>query len=326
MATNYASILGIQNKWAPILFAVLYFIIMIWYLIQAVRKRAFVYAGLALFSAMRVVSFSLRAAIASNHHNAAFNRQMATAYEILYNIGFFSLLLSAYRLLHDRRRLAQMDKARNGLQRALSGLHRGRFVELLLLAAIVLGAVGGAFALGTDTGRTRVGDRLTSASTYILLAVTLFVVLLTFLLISLERALRRTGTPSPLGASSHHALLVFIALLLLLRILYFAATVHQRANGQPTPASQASSTVKQTAQANEHLWYPLAALAELLAVLLFLSGGLVPLRAMFANARRGAGGYANGNEKAPGMGAGAGPGAGGVGAPGGVHNGAGAAV
>ncbi len=56
--------------------------------------------------------------------------------------------------------------------------------------------------------------------------------------------------------------------------------------GQPTPTSQAASSIQQTAQGNEHLWYPLAALSELLVVLLFLAPGLVPLRSMIMRHRR----------------------------------------
>jgi hypothetical protein len=94
------------------------------------------------------------------------------------------------------------------------------------------------------------------------------------------------ATQTPIASPLQHAILLVIALLLLLRILFYAATVHQRANGQPTPASQASNSIKQTAQGNEHLWYPLAALAELLVVLLFLAPGLVPLRSMVMRHRR----------------------------------------
>ncbi|KAJ7811609.1 hypothetical protein B0H14DRAFT_2378245 [Mycena olivaceomarginata] len=273
MATNYASILGIQNKWAPIVFAVIYFLVMLWYLVQAARRHAWVYGGLALFSALRVVSFSLRAAIANNHHNDAFNRQMAIAYEILYNIGYFSILLSAHRLLHDRRWMAKIDSARNKVRssfphRVTGGLHKARFMELLLLLSVILGAVGVSFALGTNVGRTKLGNRLNDASTYIFLAATVIILLSTLLVVHLERS----RDAAPIGSPLQHAILLLIALLLLLRILFYAAT--------------ASNSIKQTAQGNEHLWYPLAALAELLVVLLFLAPGLVPLRSMVMRHRR----------------------------------------
>ncbi|KAJ7776303.1 hypothetical protein B0H16DRAFT_1302477 [Mycena metata] len=298
MATNYAQIIGIQNKWAPIVFAVIYFLVMVWYAVQAVRRHGWVYGFLAFFSALRVVSFSLRAVMANNHHNAAFNRQMAIAYEVLYNVGFFSILLSAHRLLNDRRRLAKIDRGRNRLHRSMSRFHKARFIELLLLTSVVLGAIGVAFALGTNTGRTDVGNKLGQASTYIFLASTVFIALLTFLGIHIERARTAGGGASALsGATNHHHLiLLLITALLLLRILFYAATIHQRATGQPTPASQASSSIKQTAQGNEHLWYPLAALAELLTVLLFLTPALVPIRSLVNRHRRDAG-YPN--EKGP---------------------------
>ncbi|KAJ7027142.1 hypothetical protein C8F04DRAFT_1123212 [Mycena alexandri] len=304
MATNYAQIIGIHNKWAPIVFAVIYALVMVWYSVQAIRRHGWVYGFLALFSALRVVSFSLRAAMANNHHNAAFNRQMAIAYEVLYNIGFFSILLSAHRLLNDRRRLAKIDRAGSRLHQSMSRFHKGRFIELLLLTSVILGAIGVAFALGTNTGRTDVGNKLGQASTYIFLATTVFIVLLTFLGIHIERALRRKSTGASTGGGSalsgatnhHHLILLIIAALLLLRILFYAATIHQRATGQPTPASQAASSIKQTAQGNEHLWYPLAALAELLAVLFFLTPALVPVRSLVNRHRRG---QAYPNEKGP---------------------------
>lgn len=126
--------------------------------------------------------------MAYNHQNAAFNGAMAIAYEVIYNIGFFSVLLSAHRLLSDRRRLAKVDKGRSRLHSSLSHFHNGRFIELLLLASIVIGCVGVAFALGTDEGRTEVGNKLGEASTYIFLATTVFIVIGIFLVIHIERA------------------------------------------------------------------------------------------------------------------------------------------
>ncbi|KAJ7145210.1 hypothetical protein C8R43DRAFT_1130257 [Mycena crocata] len=295
MATNYAATLGIQNRWAPILFAVIYFLVMLWYVAQAVRRHAWVYGSLAFFAALRVISFSLRSAIASNHHNSAFNRKTATAYEVLYNIAFFSLLLSAHRLIRDRRWLTRTTLARDRtrspfLYRMMGGFHKGRFMELLLLLSVILGAVGISYALGTNAGRTRLGVRLSEASTYLFLVATVIIVLLTFFLIFLERSFRRAfaaaPAPTAIGNSQHHLILLIIATLLLLRILFYAATVHQRATGQQTSTSQATSAIRRTAQGNEHLWYPLAALAELLVVLLFLAPGLVPLRSLVLQHRR----------------------------------------
>jgi len=312
---------------------VIYFLVMLWYMVQAVRRHGWVYGFLAFFSALRVVSFSLRAAMANNFHNDALNRNMAIAYMVLYNVGFFSILLSANRLLHDRQRLAKIDRAREKgrsfLPRMMGGFRKGRFVELLLLLSVILGAVGGAYALGADVSRTTVGNKLNEAGTYIFLVVTVLIALLTFAVIRIERSLRGTSTAAA-TATHHHLILLVITILLLLRILFYASTVHQRATGQPTPASAASSSIRQSAQGNEHLWYPLAALAELLVVLLFLAPGLVPLRSMVMRHRQNANG-ANGaypNEKGPNRTTGAGYTAGdnaatgGLGAADHAHNGA----
>lgn len=116
---------------------------------------------------------------------------MAIAYEIIYNVGFFSLLLSAHRLLNDRRRLSKItqasEKGSSFIHRSMGGCHKGRFVELLLLLSVILGIVGIAYSLGVDTSRTTLGNKLTQASTYILLAVTVVLLLGTFLLVHLER-------------------------------------------------------------------------------------------------------------------------------------------
>ncbi|KAJ7174773.1 hypothetical protein C8R46DRAFT_93707 [Mycena filopes] len=310
MATNYAQIIGIQSKWAPILFAVIYFLVMIWYSVQAVRRHGWVFGFLAFFSLLRVISFSLRAAIASNHHNAAFNRNMVIAYEIIYNIGFFSILLSAHRLLNDRRRLAKIDRGQSRLHRSMGRVHKGRFIELLLLTSVILGIIGVAFALGSKAGRTATGGKLTQASTYIFLVVTVFILLLTFLGIHIERALRKKITHAGNGSAApgagtapahsalngaknyHHLILLLISLLLLLRILFYAATIHQRATGQATTTQRAKAAL-----ANEHLWYPLAALAELLVVLLFLTPALVPVRALVNRHRRNVNANGHPNEK-----------------------------
>ncbi|KAJ7854762.1 hypothetical protein B0H13DRAFT_2673330 [Mycena leptocephala] len=287
MATNYAQILGIQNKWAPIVFAVIYFLVMLWYMVQAVRRHGWVYSFLAFFSALRVVSFCLRAAMANNFHNDAFNRSMAIAYMVLYNVASSpssSREPTPPRPPTPREDRSRAREGRSFLPKMMGGFRKGRIVELLLLASVVIGAVGGAYALDANVSRTTVGNKLNEAGTYILLVVTVLIALLTFAVVRIERSLRGTSTAAA-TATHHHLILLLITVLLLLRILFYTATVHQRASGQPTPASAASSSIRQSAQGNEHLWYPLAALAELLVVLLFLAPGLVPIRSLIMRGR-----------------------------------------
>lgn len=67
--------------------------------------------------------------------------------------------------------------------------------------------------------------------------------------------------PGPIGVTLGIFFLVPIAFLLVIRESFFAATLHH-----------------QDKQSDESYWYPLAALPELLAVLLFTVPGLVPPR------------------------------------------------
>ncbi|KAG9010349.1 hypothetical protein FRB93_004188 [Tulasnella sp. JGI-2019a] len=273
---NYAQALGIHNKWAPIVFAVLYFLLMIWYLIQAIRRHRSVYGGLVVFSALRVVAYSLRAAMANNNKDAT-SKGIGITYAVLYNVGFFSILLSAYNLLRDRDRLARLNRVE---QNVASTYHRSRIIHilfhLLIFVAIILGTVGIVYALG-NYGHNHLGNGLNSASTYIFLAVMLGLAILTLLLLKLERSVRRDSAPA-VGSAHHHLILILVALLLLLRTLFYAGTVHSRMSG---------TTVGTGGQANEKLWYPLAALAELLVAMLFLVPGLVPLRSLLSNHRAG---------------------------------------
>lgn len=127
--------------------------------------------------------------MASNHHNAAFNKKMAIAYSVLYNVGFFSILYSAYRLMHDRRRLAKInsvvDHVRGPGHKAGSGIHRSRVVELLLLAAVATGIAG--LVLAFSATKSKVGNSLNDASTYIFIAVAVIVIIVTILAIMIER-------------------------------------------------------------------------------------------------------------------------------------------
>ncbi|KAJ7932977.1 hypothetical protein B0H13DRAFT_2262968 [Mycena leptocephala] len=291
MATNYAQILGIQNKWAPIVFAVIYFLSC--YGISSKQSAdTDGYTASSHSSPPVRPSFfpPARARLINPFYDGEqlpqrrLQQEHAIAYMVLYNVGFFSILLSANRLLHDRQRLAKIDRAREKgrsfLPKMMGGFRKGRIVELLLLASVVIGAVGGAYALDANVSRTTVGNKLNEAGTYILLVVTVLIALLTFAVVRIERSRhtrnkhssRNSHAPPPHPPPHHrpppppHPLL--------------HRHVHQRASGQPTPASSASSSIRQSAQGNEHLWYPLAALAELLVVLLFLAPGLVPIRSL----------------------------------------------
>lgn len=280
--TNYAQEFGITNKWAPILFAVLYFFTFCWYTFQFVRRRSSIYGALALFSIFRLIAFSLRAALANKTHDQT-NRGIAIAYEIFYNLGFFSILLSAYNLMHNRRRVVNTER---GLHRIANIFHRGGVFHFLLFLAVLLGLVG--IILSLRGPNFQAGRSLNQTSIYIFLAATVIMALLAIIVIHLERGFRTgTGTNTTTGAGTaggvdstgtgmisrplQWAIMALLATLLLLRTLFFAVSAHRRKNGQ------------EGAQSNEHLWFPLAALTELLVVLAFLVPGLVPHRSIMGH-------------------------------------------
>jgi len=264
-STNYASLFGIQNKWAPILFAILYFIIFWVYVFKCIRNRSAIYLVLGFFCLIRITAFSLRAVLA-NEHKEQTNQGVGVAYAVLYNIGFFGMLLSAYNLLHNRAKLAN---ANNKLRRAAVIFHARWLIHLLVTIAVILGIVG--LVIGLQGTNPTAGSSLSHTAIYLFLAVAIIILLLTPVLVHLERSVRNMVGGGPmLGANHQHLILFLVALLLLARTLFFAATAHQRKTGT-------------NAQTNEHFWFPLAALTELLVVLLILVPGLVPLRLAMEN-------------------------------------------
>jgi hypothetical protein len=114
--------------------------------------------------------------------HAANSRSTAIAYAVLYNVGFFSLLLSAYNLVHNRERLARLNERAS---KVTSFLHKGRVVHTLLTIATILGVIGAVLALRGPKMST--GTSLFRAMEYMFLGVAAIIFALTILLIMLEK-------------------------------------------------------------------------------------------------------------------------------------------
>jgi hypothetical protein len=175
----------------------------------------------------------------------------------------------------------------------------------LLGISVILGVIGAVLALRGPSMGT--GRGLYRAMEYIFLAVALIIAALAILLILLERrgmplscarsraprltlrAVSRTGNAvAPTGNKAHWLILLTVAALLLARTLYFAVTAHRRDINRQT---------------NEHFWWPLSATTELLAALLLLTPGLIPIAAHYLAHERhtkgvpvGDGAYGNGTD------------------------------
>ncbi|KAG6909395.1 hypothetical protein DXG01_000696 [Tephrocybe rancida] len=252
---NYAKYLGISSVAAPIVFAILYAPLCGWFAWQSIRRPTYVFIVLSIFCLIRIAGFAIRASLAGLEA-AGENINLYIADQVLFSVGFFGLLYSAYTLVLDRWQLTDEPKNQNGLLRLTQN---PRLFKLILLAAVALGIVG---ATKINASDPESGKVFRTVSTVIFLVLTVFLGIQTVLL---TRAEAKVGYRTPgiktLGGEHGSYILCVIALLLLVREAFTTATVTN------------SSLLY-----NEHFWYPLYALPELLAVTLYATPGLVPPR------------------------------------------------
>ncbi|GBE80078.1 hypothetical protein BKA93DRAFT_824712 [Sparassis latifolia] len=269
---NYAQLEGIHSLTAAIIFAIIYVPLLAFYLFKSVRRPTYVHLVLSFFCLVRIVAFSLRAALAGST-SAGSNLNLYIAAQILYNVGFFGVLYSSYTLVLDRELLADTDGVlayAPGPVRLVVRISRDRhLIRIILLVAIVLGIVGATkISSGSSAATINSGETLRSSSIYIFISVASLLAFQTIVLaISDIKSPRYAagdsgyGFQASFGAKYGVFVLLIVSILLLLREAFFAATAHNLSQ-----------------QNNEHLWYPLAALSELLAVMLIGVPGLVPAR------------------------------------------------
>ncbi|KZT72459.1 hypothetical protein DAEQUDRAFT_763158 [Daedalea quercina L-15889] len=286
---NYAKAYGVDSLAAAIIFAVLYALLLALYIFQAVRRKTWVYFVLTLFCLMRVTAFALRSALAGSNA-AATDKNALIAFEVIYNVGFFGVLYSAYTLVLERESLVDMNTFLMyypaPLQLAFRITRRRILIHITLSAAVAVGIVGVVDIMNAKSqADLNKGTTLRSASAYIFLAVTCLLMIQTLALgfATMRTLAKETSTdqqvysPTRQGNGLTHVggtygvfVLLAIAVLLLAREAFYGATV--------------ANTAQQT---NEHLWYPLSAMTELLAVMLFAVPGLVPARDELPQEERG---------------------------------------
>ncbi|EMD33197.1 hypothetical protein CERSUDRAFT_118251 [Gelatoporia subvermispora B] len=262
---NYADFGGIHSLAGAIIFAILYVPLFFYFLRQSIRRPTYVFIVLTVFCLIRVTSFVLRAVLAGSS-SAAQNLNLYIAEQVIYNVGFFGVLYSAYTLVLDRELVADPDGKHSsslGPLQIITRLMRNRhLIRLTLMAAVVLGIIGATDLESSNPSEVNTGTTLRRASIYIFLVVACLLLIETLMFAMAEHTdeYRRRDDES-FGLKHGVLILLGIALLLVMREAFFAAT--------STNASK---------QDNEHLWYPLSALPELLAATLFMTPGLVPAR------------------------------------------------
>ncbi|KAI0821015.1 hypothetical protein BC629DRAFT_1587347 [Irpex lacteus] len=265
---NYAREEGIfkSELAGAIIFAIVYIPLFIHNVFRSIRRPTYVLIVLAVFCIIRITAFTLRAIIAASD-TAGQNLNLVVAASIIYGVGFFGLLYSAYTLVLDREQILGYEDTDGGPLAMMRRIMKMRhLIRLILLTAVTLGIVGGVDAASSNPSEQSTGSTLRHASFYIFLVIAILLVLLTADLAFQEH---KAGTRSVAGKLGNRYGLYFltaIGLLCLVRESFFVAT--------------ASNTTKQN---NAHLYYPLGALPELLAVCLFSIPGLVPSRKEIAN-------------------------------------------
>jgi hypothetical protein len=256
---NFAKAYGIDSVAGAVIFAVLYVPLLLFFIRQAISRPTYVYIVIALFCAIRVGAFALRAVLA---HVASVGQDLnaLVAFEIIYNTGFFGLLYSAYTLVIDRGRLSDLPLPDDPISRIT---RRPQIFRIALVAAVAIGITGAIqSATGSTESTVNTGNTLRKVAIYIFLVLCILVAFQTILLV---RTIASFGaykmSNTGFGATHGIHILCVISILLLVREAFFTSTANNP-----------------TRQNDENWWYPFAALTEFVAVVMFAAPGLIPSR------------------------------------------------
>jgi len=260
-----ARAIGIQTVAPAAVFAALYVPLLAFFVFQAIRRPTYVYTVLSVFCTIRITAFIIRAILAGNVTDAD-NLGLVIADQILFGVGFFGLLYSAYTLVLDRELLTNVSPRKGPLSQII---YNRRIFRMIMMVGVVLGIVASTEMSSGDASTTSgTAHSLRIASTVIFLVLTILVAYQTLILASAELqdySPLETGLgaskPQPIGKRHGAYILLVIALLLIVREAFNTATLNS-----PERAYQ------------EKLWYPLYALPELIAVAFYTTPGLVPAR------------------------------------------------
>jgi len=260
---NYAKALLINSFPLALVFTLIYVPLLGIFVFKAVRNSTYVLWITAFFCQVRIVAFAMRAALAKIE-SAGENFDLVLAQQIIYGVGFFGILYSAYIMVLDRE-IIKGTTGRSPLSRITGNRH---LIRLALAAAVALSITG---AVQASTGSTQstidLGKHLKTIATVMFLVIAALLVVHTLFSVFAERRSSDEKVHSSLAPHGLHILLV-VGLLLLVRELFYIVTINKKTQYQ------------------EQLFYPFAACTELAAVLLFLVPGLTPLKREVAEATR----------------------------------------
>jgi len=194
--------------------------------------------------------------------------------EVLFSIGFFGLLLAAYEVVLERTEFVEKSYFDSGLQHAaprnpLILLARNNHLfRAALMAALIIGIVGVSNATSSHSSTANTGSTLRKVSAVLFLVLTALQALNTVYLVRLELSDQGIRFPqhAQFGAKSGSSILALISVLLLIREIFVVATINNLKTAN-----------------NEHFWYPLVAVPELISVVLYLIPGVIPPKSTQAN-------------------------------------------
>ncbi|KAK0473914.1 hypothetical protein IW261DRAFT_662379 [Armillaria novae-zelandiae] len=254
---NYAEAYGYNSLAAAIIFAIPYLPYCGFFVFRFIRSPTYVYGALSLFCAFRVTAFIIRAVMIGSDA-AGENLNLLIGDQVLFGVGFFGLLYAAYTLVLDRGLLSEAPPANDRISQ-LGG--NRRLFRILLIVGMGLGIAGITSSSNNPSSSSASGVR--KASVIIFLVLTVVQAYLTFVLIMRERQDGYRPLHSAAGFGERHGAFIVcaISLLLLVREIFMVATISNEER-----------------EINEHFWYPLVAVPEILAVLLYCAPGLVPPR------------------------------------------------
>jgi len=257
---NFAAAVGIHSLAGAIVFTVLYVPLLGFFFVKSFTHPTYVHYVLTFFCLIRVAAFTIRAVLAGSE-TAGESLGLVVADEILSSVGYFSLLYSAYTLVLDRTLLSDLRPANHPI---LKFTQDRRIFRLLLMVGVIVGVIAATETTSTGPSNTTTTQALRVTSVAIFLFLTLVQALQTGILATSSvsgKSQYYIRCKDSLGIRYGNYILLVISFLLIIRELFSIATV------------------KNTAKLyNEHLWYPLLALPEVLAVILYLTPGLVPRR------------------------------------------------
>ncbi|KAF9066002.1 hypothetical protein BDP27DRAFT_1228238 [Rhodocollybia butyracea] len=256
---NYAQLFGWNSVPAAAVFAAVYSLLAAFFLFKIIRERRYVLFIMTSFCLIRLTAFIMRA-ISAGVSSVGENEGIFIGAEVLFSVGFFGLLYGTYILVVDRLELCDNTNIPIPIIGTILNLVRNRRVfRICLVICVALGITG--IDITSANLTSTVGTDLRKASAIIFLVLTIIQVLQTLVLIAAEHRDKDSLKYTSTSFGAKHAPLLFgvIALMLLIREIFSVATLNQFSKAN-----------------NEHFWYPLVAVPELICVLVYAIPGVIP--------------------------------------------------